>query len=179
MTKSPYPVGYGLPPRHTRFQKGQSGNPGGRPGPKKLLKHDFDAALSAALNGNEEALRQSKPARLIESLARRVVLHALDGPPSAQRLVLSILREDGDAAAEGSKERSAATVSEEERTRQLLGDRYDAFDKRFDAALAAGSLDDLLGLARDFDGAANSLSEGISQGILRYYGANAPRKTSR
>ena len=156
MTESPYPVGYGRPPRNTRFQKGQSGNPGGKPGPKKLLKHDFDAALSAALIGSEEALRQSKPARLIESFARRVVLHALDGPPSAQRLVFSILCEDGDAA----------MISEEENTRHLQGDRYEAFDKRFDAALAAGSLDDLLGLAREFDGAANSLSQGISQGIL-------------
>ena len=26
-----YAVGYGKPPAHTRFQKGQSGNPGGRP----------------------------------------------------------------------------------------------------------------------------------------------------
>lgn len=25
------PVGYGKPPKHTQFQKGQSGNPGGRP----------------------------------------------------------------------------------------------------------------------------------------------------
>jgi hypothetical protein len=26
-----YEVGYGKPPKHTRFRKGQSGNPGGRP----------------------------------------------------------------------------------------------------------------------------------------------------
>ena len=26
-----YPVGYGRPPSHTRFRKGVSGNPGGRP----------------------------------------------------------------------------------------------------------------------------------------------------
>jgi len=30
-TPAPYDVGYGKPPAHTRFRKGQSGNPGGRP----------------------------------------------------------------------------------------------------------------------------------------------------
>ena len=28
---APYQVGYGKPPRHAQFRKGQSGNPGGRP----------------------------------------------------------------------------------------------------------------------------------------------------
>ncbi len=30
-TSASYEVGYRKPPRHTQFQKGQSGNPGGRP----------------------------------------------------------------------------------------------------------------------------------------------------
>lgn len=30
-TPNGYAVGYGKPPVHTRFAKGQSGNPGGRP----------------------------------------------------------------------------------------------------------------------------------------------------
>jgi hypothetical protein len=28
---SPHEIGYGKPPRHTRFVKGRSGNPNGRP----------------------------------------------------------------------------------------------------------------------------------------------------
>jgi hypothetical protein len=39
-----YQVGPGRPPLHTRFQKGQSGNPGGR-----STKH-LPALLAAALN---------------------------------------------------------------------------------------------------------------------------------
>ena len=41
-----YEVGYGKPPRHTRFTKGQSGNPRGRPPGAKNLK----TLLSEALN---------------------------------------------------------------------------------------------------------------------------------
>jgi Family of unknown function (DUF5681) len=41
-----YEVGYGKPPRHTRFVKGQSGNPRGRPPGAK----NFTTLLSEALN---------------------------------------------------------------------------------------------------------------------------------
>jgi hypothetical protein len=35
-----YEVGYGKPPRHTRFKSGQSGNPRGRPPPEqKTYRH--------------------------------------------------------------------------------------------------------------------------------------------
>ena len=33
-------VGYGRPPKHTRFKPGQSGNPKGRPGGKAATKAD-------------------------------------------------------------------------------------------------------------------------------------------
>ena len=41
-----YEVGYGKPPRHTRFLKGQSGNPRGRPSGAK----NFTTLLREALN---------------------------------------------------------------------------------------------------------------------------------
>lgn len=44
-----YDVGYGKPPKHTRFRKGQSGNPKGRRKGSRALKTDLDEALKATL----------------------------------------------------------------------------------------------------------------------------------
>ena len=52
-----YEVGYGKPPKNTRFKKGVSGNPNGRP--KKLL--DFD----------DEFLREARPLITINEGGRR------------------------------------------------------------------------------------------------------------
>ena len=91
MTEPAYMIGYSRPPLETRFQKGQSGNPGGKPGPKKRLKREFDAALDAALDGSRWDLRDARPTRGIEALARKIALDALDGRSSAQKLVLAVL----------------------------------------------------------------------------------------
>jgi hypothetical protein len=122
MSESPDPVGYGRPPRHTRFQKGQSGNPGGKPGPKKRLKHQFDAALSGALNDTRQALRDAKPTKVIEAVARKLAIDALEGRPSALRLLLSILDGEDGQTPDG-------TTGNDERLRKVLGD--DAGSPRF------------------------------------------------
>ena len=44
--KTDYKVGYKRPPLHTRFRKGQSGNPRGRPRGSK----NFSTLLTEALN---------------------------------------------------------------------------------------------------------------------------------
>ncbi len=48
-------VGPGNPPRSTRFQKGQSGNPGGRPKKErdfsKLVDKELDEMITAHENG--------------------------------------------------------------------------------------------------------------------------------
>lgn len=50
-----YEVGYGKPPRHSRFKKGQSGNPSGRQkgsrGVKTILAREMNAPFTTRING--------------------------------------------------------------------------------------------------------------------------------
>lgn len=164
MPEPAYPIGFGRPPVHTRFQKGRSGNPGGKPGPEKLLKQQFGAALSEALNSEEDALREAKPTKAIESFARKLALQAVDGRPSAQRLVLSILdRESGDGAPDREMtDEPGARIGEREDSREFLGDRYDEYKRRFDAAVTNESVDELLAVVREFQDLSKNPASGNS-----------------
>lgn len=54
VSKKPYEVGRGKPPKATRFQKGKSGNPKGRP---KKKQEDFDPGkILQAIDNDETAV---------------------------------------------------------------------------------------------------------------------------
>jgi hypothetical protein len=115
---SNYKVGPGKPPLHTRFQKGQSGNPSGKPGPAKLARQRFQRALYAALEGDTADLKQSLPRGILEVLARRFALDAVGGRIGAMKLILSELDKEiarGEASKEGNdaKEESAEQGADE------------------------------------------------------------------
>jgi hypothetical protein len=52
-----YPVGYGKPPPHSRFVKGQSGNPRGRPPGAKNMK----TLLTKAMNKLKSKGNRAEP----------------------------------------------------------------------------------------------------------------------
>jgi hypothetical protein len=89
---APHKVGYGKPPRHTRFRKGQSGNPCGRPprDPAQRLK-----ALTL-----QEAYRATvidEGGRMVPATAMRAILRcqtelAINGNVQAQRAILAAVR---------------------------------------------------------------------------------------
>ena len=68
-----YEVGYGKPPRHTRFKKGQSGNPRGRCAGSKNLSGLLSGALNelvvVAENGGRRKI--SKRQAIIKQLVNR------------------------------------------------------------------------------------------------------------
>ena len=71
--KSDYEVGYGKPPRHTRFAKGQSGNPRGRPRGAKsfntLLSDKLNEPVTVAENGGRRKI--SKREAIVTQLVNR------------------------------------------------------------------------------------------------------------
>jgi len=91
--------GNGFPPHHTRFQKGKSGNPKGRPKGSKNFKTCLAEELGQFVTFTENGKR--KRVRKRQALAKRLVNNALNDNPRAMGQVL-----DEIARAEGSSHES-------------------------------------------------------------------------
>jgi hypothetical protein len=70
-------VGYGKPPKHSQFKKGESGNPRGRPKGSKnlttLIKRELDSRITVEQNGKKRKIRRK------EALVKSFVNDALMG----------------------------------------------------------------------------------------------------
>jgi Family of unknown function (DUF5681) len=70
-----YQVGYGKPPKESRFKRGHSGNPNGRPRGMKNLKTDLIEELSERINVSEggKPKKLSKQRALLKSLTAKAI----------------------------------------------------------------------------------------------------------
>ena len=86
-----YIVGYGKPPEHTQFKKGQSGNPQGRPSAKKNLRAAFCDMMSEPISfcEGDQIRRMSKS----EAVLYTLTLRAIKGDSRATAQTLGLLRE--------------------------------------------------------------------------------------
>jgi len=89
-TKDDYPVGYGRPPRHTRFKKGQSGNPKGTVKGALRLAAVLDKALNERVTITERGRRKS--VTKLEVMMKQLVNKAASGEHRSQQLLLAIVR---------------------------------------------------------------------------------------
>lgn len=82
-------VGYGRPPKHSRFKKGQSGNPKGRRPRSKntstLLAEELDKIITVKDGSGERRLSKR------EALMTSLVNDAITGKNQARPLLLRIL----------------------------------------------------------------------------------------
>lgn len=82
-------VGYKSPPKHTRFKKGQSGNPKGRPKGHLNLKTD----LTSELGERVKLTQDGKPVKLTKqrALVKSLVARAIKGDPRATNALLPLI----------------------------------------------------------------------------------------
>jgi hypothetical protein len=116
--KNDYEVGYGKPPCHSRFQKGQSGNPRGRPPGAKNLKTVISQALNQLVVINENG-RQRKVTKRA-AIAIKLVDRSASADFRAIKILLDVLRDIESQTVLVSPETSAL-VSRKRRSSRSLG----------------------------------------------------------
>lgn len=89
----PERIGYKRPPQHSRFRKGQSGNPSGRPKgrPQLNLLEEIDKVLAEPIIVNKNG-RPQKISRLA-AIAHKLVEGALKNDSRATALTVKLLLE--------------------------------------------------------------------------------------
>src|SRR3954454_894886 len=115
--KRDYEVGYGKPPRETRFTKGRSGNPRGRPCGAKNFKTRLREALKEPVLVTENGRRRkvSKGEAIITQLVNR----AASADFRSMKLLLNLLRDIEAEPDPGPAEPSPSSAAEEKFFDQL------------------------------------------------------------
>jgi hypothetical protein len=112
--KKSYDVGYGKPPVHTRFQKGQSGNRIGRP-KKEAQLPSLDAGIVEALSErvtiteNGQVRQITKHAAALKQLANKA---ASGHMPTIKLLMPILLRQSAATGAAAGADSSARTLAD-------------------------------------------------------------------
>ena len=125
-----YEVGFGKPPAHTRFAKGRSGNPRGRPKGSNNLATLLEQELNAPVPINENGQRTS--VTKLQAAVKQLVNKAASGEPRALQQLLGLNRLLDESAGETALEPIAREFDQqlirgvlERLQRKPSGDRHD------------------------------------------------------
>ena len=112
-----YEVGYGKPPRHTRFRKGQSGNPRGRPKESKnlatLLKEALNEPVIVAKDGGRRKITMR------EAIIKQLVKRSATADLRATKILLDLVCDIEGHGEPGSAETRAFTEVDKKVIEQL------------------------------------------------------------
>ena len=89
-----YAVGYGRPPKETRFQPGKSGNPTGRGKGNRSVGAILDDVFRQKIEVTENG--KTRRVAAVEAMMRRLRNDALRGDPKAIRLSIELIRRRSD-----------------------------------------------------------------------------------
>jgi hypothetical protein len=96
--KGDFQIGYGKPPKQTRFKPGQSGNPRGRPSGTRNLKTDLAEELAERIAISEGGRRQAVSKQ--RAMLKQLMAKALKGDVRAANTVLGLVERLLDARAD-------------------------------------------------------------------------------
>ena len=128
------PVGYGKPPVHSRFRKGQSGNPTGKrrhgetERPQKLIREEAYPLLT--IREGDKVTRMPD----LQAVFRSQIASAAKGNVSAQRAVVKVVQE---IEAEARARRTGGTAN-----KKLKNDLDGMTDKELEDILRAARNDE-------------------------------------
>jgi len=112
-----YEVGYGKPPRQTRFAKGQSGNPRGRPPGAKNLTTLLNEALDERVLVTENGGRRKVSKR--QAIVTQLVNRAATADFRAIKMLLDFARDIERQSEPASAETSRFTETDEKVIEQI------------------------------------------------------------
>ena len=119
MANDDSPIGYKRPPVESRFQKGQSGNPSGRPKKRSDFLEDAATIFSAPVTGNANGKPVTLPA--LQAMIRRTCRNALKGDNAALRRVIELMLTLEPVARQQIEQNAKAGSEAKRKLRQMAG----------------------------------------------------------
>jgi uncharacterized protein DUF5681 len=91
--KRDYEIGYGRPPKHSRFKRGKSGNPNGRPKRQRNVRRVVEDVLSQRITIREGD--RTRSLSKLDGVVLTIINKALSGDAKTLPLLITLLRSLG------------------------------------------------------------------------------------